>query len=166
MSLYTLGNWTVDQLTTDTISTAKSLSLVDLDYADDYTPTETNPNEARLANTTGTGLNPVEYLRYGRQFVKDIYNMFDVPQAARCNVADGVRTLHEVRYLLKATNSVSGDEILLPFRGWICLEAPTVDFVKPAAIELLLKRTVSAALATGSVDGTLATDVARGDLLP
>jgi hypothetical protein len=67
---------------------------------------------------------------------------------------------------MKAVNSVSGQELLLPFRGWIALEAPIVDFVKPEALELLLKRTVAAALATGSVDGTLATHVARGDLDP
>lgn len=166
MSLYTIGNWTVDQLTTDSISTAKSLSLVDLDYGDDYTVIADEPTEAKLANTTGSGLNPVEYLRYGRRTVKDVYSTFPVPDAQKCSVTDGVRTLHEVRLLLKATNSVSGEEVLLPFKGWICLEAPTADFVKPAAIELLLKRTVSCALATGSTDGTLATDVARGDLVP
>jgi hypothetical protein len=166
MAIYTTGNWSVEQLTTDSITEPKNLPVVDLSYASDYTVVSDEPAEARLANVTGAGLSPVEYLRYGRRTVKDVYNSFDVPEASRCNITEGVRTLHEVKYLLKATNSVSGQELLLPFRGWIALEAPTVDFVKPEALELLLKRTVGAALATGSVDGTLVTHVARGDLDP
>lgn len=166
MSLYTIGNWTVDQLTTDTISTAKSLSLVDLDYANDYTLASSKPTEASLSNTTGSGIIPVESLRYSRTKVQDVYKNFDVQTSQRLNTPEGVRTLHEIKFLLKATNSVSGQEILLPMRGWICLELPTADFVQPAALELLLKRTASAALATGKTDGTLVTDVARGDLDP
>jgi hypothetical protein len=165
---YTIGNWTVEPLTTDSISTAKALSLVDLSYAADYTVTERGTAEVRLANTTGAGLAPVEQLRYGRTRVKDVYasNGLDVPASQKCNVRDGIRTLHECKYLLKATNSVSGEELLLPMRGWICLEAPTVDFISSAALFDLFKRTVGAALATGKTDGTLVTDVARGDLDP
>lgn len=166
MSLYTIGNWTVDQLTTDTISTAKSLSLVDLDYANDFTLASNQPTEARLSNTTGQGINPVESLRYGRQKVQNVYQNFDVQTSQRLNTPEGVRTLSEIKFVLKATNSVSGQEILLPMRGWICLEVPTADFVQPQALELLLKRTVSAALATGKTNGDLATDIARGDLDP
>jgi hypothetical protein len=35
MALYTVGNWSVDALTEDTITTPKSLSIVDLSYATD-----------------------------------------------------------------------------------------------------------------------------------
>jgi hypothetical protein len=164
---YTIGNWTVEPLTSDSISTAKALSLVDLDYATDYTVTERGTAEVRLANTTGAGLAPVEQLRYGRTRVKDIYaSSMDVPAGQKCNSKEGIRSLHEIRYLLKATNGVSGQELLLPMRGWICLEVPTVDFISASALTDLFKRTVSAALATGKTDGTLVADVARGDLDP
>jgi len=166
MSLYTVGNWTVDQLTADSISDPKSLTLVDLDYAHDYSVASRDAAEVRLANKTGAGITPVEQLRYGRQKVKDVYNQFDVQSGQRMNVTEGVRTLAEVKTLLKATNSVSGQEILIPLRGWICLEVPTADFVTPVALELLLKRTVAASLATGSVNGDLAVAMARGDLDP
>jgi hypothetical protein len=163
---YVIGNWTVESLTADSISTPKSLSITDLSYATDYTATEKGPNEVKLANTTGGSLVSPEQLRYARSRVSNIYANVDVPETMKCNVRTGVRTLHEVKYLMKATNSVSGQEILLPLRGWICLEVPTVDFITPAAIESLLKRTVATAFATGSVDGALVTDVARGDLDP
>lgn len=163
---YTTGNWTVAPLTSDTISNPKSLSIPDLDYAVDYTTASRGTDEATLANVTAPGLQPAEVLRYGRSRVADVYNGASIPASQRCNVREGVRTLHEVRYNLKATNSVSGEELLLPMRGWICLQAPTVDFITSGALTDLVKRTIAAAFATGAVDGSLVTDVARGDLDP
>jgi hypothetical protein len=163
---YTVGNWTVDSLTTDSISTAKTPSVPDLDYGNDYTVISDEPTEARLANTTGSGLMPAEYLRYGRTNVNDAYAQFDVPMQQQLPNKRGVRTLCEVQYLLKATNSVSGAEYLLPMRGWICLQTPTADMVAPQALKDLLKRTIAAAFGTGEVSGTMAIDVARGDLIP
>jgi transglutaminase-like putative cysteine protease len=163
---YTIGNWTVASLTTDTISTAKTPSVPDLSYSADYTVVEDEPTQARLANVTGSGLTPVEYLRYGRTNVNDVYQSFDVPMSQQLPNKRGVRTLQEVRYVLKATNSISGAEVLLPMRGWICLEVPTADMVAPAALNELLQRTIAASFATGKVDGSQATAVARGDLIP
>lgn len=163
---YTIGNWTISSLTTDSISTPKTPSIPDLDYADDFVVTESSKTDVQLANTTGAGIQPVEYLRYGRTPVSNIYSQFSVPTANQTPVKGGVRTLQEVRYLLKATNSVSGAEILLPMRGWICLEVPTADFISSTAISELLARTIAAAYPTGGVTGALVTDVARGDLDP
>lgn len=163
---YTVGNWTVAPMTVDTISTPKSLSTPDLSYATDYTVTQREANEVRLANTTAPGLTPQEFLRYGRSQVANVYNNVNVPESMKCNVKSGVRTLCEIRYNLKATNSVSGDELLLPMRGWICLEVPTVDFITSSALSDLFFRTIAAATDTGAVTGSLVTDVARGDLDP
>jgi hypothetical protein len=51
-------------------------------------------------------------------------------------------------------------------RGSIAFTVPTVDFVSPAALEQLVKRSIATMFATGTVDGTMATDIARGDLNP
>jgi hypothetical protein len=56
--------------------------------------------------------------------------------------------------------------VVLPMRGALSFTVPTVDFISPAALEDLVKRTVSTMFATGSVNGTQATHVARGDLDP
>lgn len=163
---YTTGNWTVAPLTSDTISTPKSPSIPDLDYAVDYTVTGRGTNEVSLVNTTAPGLMPQEQLRYGRTRVADVYSDTDIPASQRCNVRSGFRTLQEVRYNLKATNSVSGEELLLPMRGWICLQVPSVDFITAGALGDLLKRTISAAFGTGEVAGSQAVRVAQGDLDP
>jgi hypothetical protein len=168
MGSYSIGNWTVASQVQDTISTPKSLPIPDLSYATDFTVTKRGNGEVHLANTTGSGLEPVEYLRYGRSRIADVYatSGLDVPQSMKLKAREGIRDLHEIRYLLKATNSVSGEEVLIPIRGWVVLELPTADFVTPQAITDLLTRVVSATTATGSVDGTLVTNVARGDLDP
>lgn len=164
---YTVGNWTVESLTTDSISTAKSLSIVDLDYASDFSVTKRGTDITEIANLTSTGLQPAEHIRYGRSRVKDVYDTFsDVPSIQRSNITEGAQTLVELRYLLKATNSVSGEEILLPMKGWLCLRVPVMDLVSTQALTDLLKRTISAAFATGSTDGSLITKVVRGDLDP
>lgn len=163
---YTVGNWTVASLTTDTISSPKSLSVPDLSYASDFTVAAKTQTEQRLSNKTGSSLLPVETLRYGRRDVNNVYNILPVPDAQQCNAKAGVLLTTEVRYLLKATNSVSGQEVLLPMRGWLNLTVPTVDLVTPAALQQLLMRTLATAFATGSSDGSLVTSVARGDLDP
>lgn len=163
---YTVGNWTVSEQTTDTITTAKSLAIVDLDYVNDFTVTSRGATEVRLANTTSNGLAAQEQIRYGRSAIADVYRDAGIPDAAKCNVKAGERMLYEVRYNLKAVNSVSGAEFLLPMRGWIVLEAPTVDFITAGALETLHKRVISASYGTGETTGSLVTDVARGDLDP
>jgi hypothetical protein len=163
---HVIGNWSVDKPTADSITTPKSLEVPDLSYATDFSVTTRQNGEVRLANTTGSGILPMETLRYGRSTVANIYNGVEVAEAMKSKIKQGVRTLCEIRYFLKASNTVSGEEILLPLRGWVCLEVPTVDFISGEEIDALLKRTVSASLKTGSVNGALVTDVARGDLDP
>jgi hypothetical protein len=163
---YTVGNWTVSEQTTDTITTAKTPSIPDLSYAADYTVTKKMPDEVQLANVTGSGLIPAETLRYGRTKIADVYANANVPESQKCNVKGGIRTLAEVQYFLKATNTVSGEEVILPMRGWMCLQVPTVDFISSAALQTLLKRTIAASFGTGEAVGTQAVSVARGDLDP
>lgn len=165
---YTIGNWTVASQTTDTISTAKTPSIVDLDYASDFTLASEKPTEVQLANITGLALTPVETLRYARSKVDDVYAMLNtgIDDAHKANAKSGTSLLTELTLQLKATNSVSGEEILLPMRGRIVLVAPTVSFVGPDALKYLLLRTISAGFGTGEVIGTQAVNMARGDLDP
>lgn len=163
---YTVGNWTVASQTVDTISTPKTLSIPDLSYATDFSVQSRNKTEIRLANSTGAGLLTPEILRYVRQGEQDIYSSFNVPESQQINVRDGVVVTTEVRYLLKATNSVSGQEVILPMRGWINLKVPTADFITGQALTDLLMRTIASAFKTGATDGTLVKDLARGDLDP
>lgn len=167
----TIGNWTVDVLTTDTISSTKNLPIPDLSYAADFTVAKSTSEEVVLINKTGASLRPAEMIRYTRRPVQDVYksglsSQLDISNSQRANCTSGVNAYGEIAYMLKATNSVSGEEIVLPMRGAVSFTVPTIDFVSPTALGTLIKRVISVMFDTGKVDGSLATNIARGDLNP
>lgn len=163
---YTVGNWSVSSLTTDTIVATKNVALTDLDYVHDYAESGSSADEATMSNVTGSSFVTPEKLRYARSTVADIYAGTDVPSLNRFAVKTGLRTLTEVRFNVQAVNSVSGEEVLLPMKGWICLQVPNASLVTDAAVLYLLKRTMSCAFNTGLVDAAREAEIARGALLP
>lgn len=168
---YTIGNWTVDSLTSDSISAPKNLPIPDLDWEHDFHLLRSSSEEAVLINKTGSSLKPVEMVRFTRRPVVDVYKsglsaQLDMCGAQKANCTNGVNAYAELAYMLKATNSVSGEEVLLPMRGSIAFTVPTIDFISPAALEALVKRSIATLFQTGKVDGSLATNIARGDLDP
>lgn len=163
---YTEGNWTVDSLTTDSVSSAKTWSIPDFSYSADFAVTVDEPEEAILANRTASSLEPAETVRFGVQKVKDIYSTFDVDASAKLASARGVQTLNEVKFLVKATNSVSGQEVMIPFTGRVVLRFPTGSPVTGDMIDYGLQRTVACVMATGSVGPKRILEEARGSLIP
>lgn len=167
MSLsYIIGDWTIVDQITDTISTPKNLPLPDLDFASDFAVSNNGTAEATLTNITGTSLESPESIRYARTTVSDVYSGSDIPSSQRHAVKTGVRTLCEVKFTLKATNSTSGAEVFLPLKGWVCLQVPTVNLITGAAVTYALQRAVASAFNTGVVTNTREVEVARGDLIP
>lgn len=163
---YTTGNWTVVDLTTDTITTPKTLTVTDLDFVHDFVKVQDTATEAKLANTTGSALSVAETIRYAKSDVKNVYTNTSVGSSNQMPVKTGTRTLVEVSALLQATNSVSGEEYLIPVRAWTCVQIPTASFISNAALEYTLGRAISAMFNTGSATIARTEDIARGSLLP
>lgn len=163
---YTIGDWTVSSLTTDTVTTTKNITVPDLDYKADYSISKDSPEEAILINTTGASLTSPESIRYANTKISNVYVGSEIPTIQQHPIKGGVRTLCELRTTLSATNSVSGLEVELPLKGWVCLQVPTVNLVTKQAVEYLLCRALSTAFNTGATDGTREVEVARRDLIP
>lgn len=166
---YTAGNWSVEVLTTDTKTTAKTVSVTDMDWANDFVVSkESNGSECVLTNVTGSALVSPEVVRFQRSNIDDIYKNIkvEVPNSARLPAKKGIRTYVELNLCLQATNSVSGEEYLIPFRGAMFLEMPTASLVTSDAVDYLLKRTISSLFKTGVVTDSLEVGLARGDLNP
>lgn len=163
---YTIGNWTVESQTADSISTAKNMSIPDLDYGKDFAVTTNVPAEAVLANLTGPSVLSPEQVRYAITKIQNVYQNTQIPAIAQHKIKSGVRTLSELKLNLKAVNSVSGEEIEIPLKGWLCLAIPNASIVTKQAIDYLLARTVGSALDTGSVDSSREVSIARNDLVP
>lgn len=167
MSLsYTVGNWSVASHEVDTITTPKSLSIPDLDFAVDYSVASDKGSDTSITNVTGTALEPVEKLRYAKEKVNDVYRTVDTLKANQLPSPVGARVLAEATEIISATNTVSGAELEIPIRVWTCIESSTHNAVTGAALLWALKRHVAQLFETGSVDESLLVELFRGDLDP
>lgn len=164
---YTTGNWNVTDMIIDTIQTPKNVSVPDVDWSNDFVVAkDPDGSECVLKNITGSGLVSPESVRFGRSAIADVYRGTDIPSASRALAKDGVRTLAEVKLNLMATNTVSGDEIILPIKAWMCIDLPTAQPITGQAVDYALKRAVGILFKTGSVTNALELGLARGDLNP
>lgn len=163
---YTTGNWTVQSLYKDTLTTPKNLSLPDLSYATDYAKSVDEPSEAVISNITAQELIPAETIRFATQNVANVYNNTNVGAGSRLDNPTGKQILIGNTVFYRATNSVTGQEVLLPIPGHIVLKICTHPLVTTELIEDAMKRIISSAFATGSVDASRVVSLARGIMLP
>lgn len=163
---YTLGNWTVSDNYTDTVTATKSLAIPDLSYKVDYAKKEDEPASASIVNTTSTGLSSAESIKFGYSPVANIYTNTDVDAAAFAPSKRGVQVMAEITENYTAINSVTGDEIILPCKGRVVLRFPSMSCVNDALIKDLLTRSVAAAFNTGLTDASRVIEMAKGSLLP
>jgi hypothetical protein len=163
---YTVGDWTVVSREVDTISSAKNISVPDLDYPVDYSVSADTPGKVELMNVSGTTLEPVERLKYACSVVPNIYHGLDTLDSEKLPTPKGKRPFVESLYLLSATNSVNGASVTVPLRYQTSCESSTMNLVTKQALTWGLYRHIAALLDTGSVDATLLVRLFRGDLDP
>lgn len=166
MISYTIGDWTVSDLVTDTLETPKSISVPDLDYAVDYTKVLDEATEAKIANTTGPDLLSHENIRFARSEVANVYAGSNTDSAMTLATRKGVQVMAEIRNTYRAANSVSGNEYDLPCTGRIVLRFPAATCVTKTLVTDLLVRTIASTLGTGAVTADRIMDLAMGALLP
>lgn len=167
----TNGNWSVVPNYTDTITSTKNLPLPDLDYAVDYSVRNQKNGETVIINKTGASVAPIEMIRYAQSRVANVYESglirdLNIAPSAQSNCAEGIKVYSEIATTFKATNTVSGEEITLPFRVSVAAVTPSTDIVPSAAYVQAVIRGLSTMFGTGEVDGTLAKSLARGDTNP
>jgi hypothetical protein len=162
---YTVGDWTVESTMVDSISDPKTLQVDDLSWSSDYSASE-KANETILINTTGSSIVAPEQIRIGRTRISDIYSNTDVPAPYRSPIKNGYRTVNEVTLFLTATNSVSGEELVIPVKAWLCMQVPVSQLITTDLLAFLRNRVLSATTKTGSVDGSLLLSEMRGDSNP
>lgn len=163
---YTSGNWTVESLTTDTVTAGKTLTIADLSYASDYAKLDSSATEARLANITSPAMTTPETIRFAKSDVKNVYTNTSVGASNQMPVKTGIRTLVEANILVQATNSVSGEEYLVPVRAWTCVQLPSASFISDKVLEYALGRAFGATFDTGLATISRENSIARGSLFP
>lgn len=166
MTDYTIGDWKVSDLVTDTLTTAKNISVPDLSWVADYTKVLDGPEEAKVANTTGPDLISHENVRFARSEVANIYTGVNSDSAMVMPMKKGVQVMCELSSTYRAANKVSGNEYDLPCKGRIVLRFPASTCVTQALVTDLLIRTIASAYGTGAVTAQRMMDMAMGALLP
>lgn len=166
MKEYTQNHWTVSALYKDTIQTAKSVSVPDMDFVHDFKKKVDEPSEAIITNVSGSEISTMETVRYGVSNVNNVYQGTNTELAAQAPTKKGVQILVELTENYRATHATTGEEIDLPCKGRIVLRFPTHACVTEEMVQDLLSRTISSALASGKTDASRLVEVARGSLLP
>lgn len=170
----TIGNWTIEPLYNDTISTPKALSIPDLSYATDYsertklkgrTPSA-SADEKYFVNNTGASIVSPEQVIYGRQPLANVYANLDVDASAQLAQKGGHRVYCTCYTMWQAVNSVSGQEAIVPFRGTLSFDCPDASLVTQAMVEENLKRLMAHLFGTNQTNGAMAAKMLRGDLDP
>lgn len=166
MTNYTNGNYTISDKVTDTIATKKDISVVDLDWANDFDLVQSNNNTAVYQNITGAGIQPPECVKFAVTDIADCYanlNGLVLPNNKAASTK-AVQVMVEVTALYKAENSVSGEVIDLPLKGRVVLRIPTLDIIEQSLIEDFVERVISAAYATGGTNTDRIVSIARGSV--
>lgn len=171
-----IGNWSVDPMYSDSISTPKTVTLVDIDYSDDISeavsPSEriVDKGAKELYYTSNTGTNLVtfpESVYYGKKDVKNVYSTEDkVGTFYQLPQKGGTRVYCTLHSKWMATNSVNGEEKIVPLSGTISIQVPNAAVVNTAMVEAFMKRLMAYMFGTGQTDGSMAARMLRGDLDP
>lgn len=162
---YTVGNWTVKSLVTDTnVLLPKQVSIPDLDYADDFTKKKGDNGESRYINVTSASLVSPEYIRYGQQDKSDCYANTDIPATYRSDARGATKTLVAIESRVQATNSVSGETVIFPLKCSITTEVPTASCIGEDCLYWALGRALGALFYTGSTNIDREADLANGVL--
>lgn len=167
---YSVGNWTIDLPVTDTVSTAKTLSIPDLSYAADYSAggaaTLQADHRETLVNTTGTMVMASESLEYALKKLMNVYGGLNIPTIYQGAVKSGRKGVIKSSLRLTAVNSVSGEEIIIPIDIHTVIKIPDNNILTPTILVDMVKRHVAALLPTGAVTGNLLANLMRGDVNP
>lgn len=164
---YTVGNWSVADLVTDSASTkTKSIAVPNLTWAD-YARLMDEPSEAQMTNVTSAQISSPETVRYARKEVSDVYSKSGIPTSAQMPVRTGVQVMAGINTSLKVVNTISGDEFVAPCRAWTVYQFPLHPAITKDAVQYLMLRNIAVQLDdNGSVDASRILEVARGVILP
>jgi hypothetical protein len=163
---YTVGNWTVVSNEVDTISVPKNLATPDIDWAHDYSVAAQAAGRTELLNISGTTLDPVEKVRITQIKVDNIFHGLDVPDASKLLTRKGSGVILESIFFLEATNGVSGESLVIPYRIQTRHETIPATFITKSAVDWAQARHFGQMLKTGLVDSSLILAAFRGDTDP
>lgn len=155
---------------TDTISTPKSVSIPDLDYAHDFAVTKDTSEECILTNMTSP-LDQPETLRFGYQNIADVYRNTGIDPSFMSTTKRGISVVSQVNDILRVipdtdTTCCGDTSYDLPISAHVVVKVPVNANVTPDVVKTLVFRAVSTMFNTGKTDSTRIGELLRDALNP
>lgn len=154
---------------TDSITTAKNVAIVDLDYAKDFAVTKDSADEVVITNTTSPVDQP-ETIRFGYQTVGNVYANTGIDPSYMAITKQGISLVAQVNDIMRVTNN---DENCcsplvydLPIQAHVVIKVPKNQFITSDVALQAAKRAFSALFATGSVTSDRLNAMLRDALKP
>lgn len=154
---------------TDSITTAKNVAIVDLDYAKDFAVTKDTADEVVITNTTSPVDQP-ETIRFGYQTVGNVYANTGIDPSMMAITKQGISLVAQVNDILRVTNNdencCSPIVYDLPIQAHVVIKVPKNQFVTADVALTAAKRAFSALFATGQVTSARLNAMLRDALKP
>lgn len=163
---YTTGNWSITSLTLDTDPTSKNIAVPNLTYSSDFKRTKDEPKDAAMTNITSGGVISAEEVQYGRSLIPNIYTGLGIDANAQLAHKGAVQAMNKIIFYVRATNSVSGQEVMIPNIFYLVGRVSTSPIVTGDLVDYGLKRCIANAFATGKTDESRMMELFKGSLLP
>lgn len=156
---------------TDSITTPKSVSIPDLDYAKDFAVTKDTADEVILTNVTSPVDQP-EIIRFGYQSVGNVYTNTGIDPSFVSVTRKGISVVAQVNDILRVTSDTDGTECCapvqydLPIQSHFVIKVPLNQNITADVALAAAKRAFATLFATGSVTSERLNAMLRDALKP
>lgn len=144
--LYTVGDYSVNTLTTETTSTPVSYTAVPvINYGTEFAVKSSKEGELVMVSTTGGVAESHEAIRYGFSKINNVYKDRGIQPSLQYAGKEGVQMLVEDKFEVEAVNSKTGESVLLPVAGRMVIQVPKGTLIATDLIQYAIKRVIGAA---------------------
>lgn len=154
---------------TDSITTAKTLSVPDLSYAADFAVTRDTPDEVVITNTTSP-IDQPETIRFGYNQVADVYRGTGIDPSVASVSKRGASIVVQLNDILRVAcdseTNCSPVQFDLPISTHIVMKVPINQYITADLVKQLVLRNVAALFSTGKTDSTRIDALLRHALTP
>lgn len=152
---------------TDSIATAKSVPVVDLNYGSDFRVSTDVSGEVTLTNVTSP-LDRNETIRFALAPIKDVYTNTGVDASYMAPSHQGLSLVVQVSDTWRYEDSANptASKVDLPISAHLVIKAPKTSYIGADDYLAIAKRAFSLLFATGSVDSSRLMQMLKGALDP
>jgi hypothetical protein len=152
---------------TDTISTAKSIDIPDMDYSVDFSIISDKPGEVILTNITSP-MDRGETIRFALTQVKDVYTGTDIDASYKAPSHAGVSLVAQVSDTWRYYDStdLSLPAVDLPISAHVVIKVPKTSYITADDFLTIAKRAFSLLFDTGAITSARLVEMLKGSLDP